>query len=318
MPQSERRYFILDVFTDEALAGNPLAVVLDTDGLDDTQRQKIAREFGLSETVFVEAAQKPSHNAALRIFTPTCELPFAGHPTVGAAVLLGMQRFPKLERTMDCVMMLEEKIGIVRARVKLFAENANGHSNGGGAGGGEAVFDVPSLSKPFAVQLGSKDEIAAALGLHIKDIGFENHVPTAYSAGVPFAMIPIRDMEAIARARPVLPSWNTAFGAHHHNDAYLYTRETVRHTSSFHARMFAPTMGIMEDPATGSAAAAFAGCICQFDQPGKGTHSYIIEQGFEMGRSSLINLDIEVADGRLAAERVGGKAVIVASGTLYI
>lgn len=321
MSKSARRYFILDVFTDEALAGNPLAVVLDSDGLDDAQRQKISREFNLSETVFIEAAKKQTHNAALQIFTPTCELPFAGHPTVGTAVLLGIQRFPDLEKTMDCVMMLEEKVGLVRARVKLFADSSGASANasaGGGAGAGEAVFDVPSLSKPYTIQLGSKDEIAAALGLHIKDIGFENHVPTAYSAGLPFAMIPIRDMEAIGRARPVLPSWNTAFGTHEHNDAFLYTRETVRHASSFHARMFAPTMGIMEDPATGSAAAAFAGCICQFDQPGQGTHMHVIEQGFEMGRPSIINLEFDVADGKLDAERIGGKAVIVASGTLYI
>ncbi|PLW75477.1 PhzF family phenazine biosynthesis protein [Cohaesibacter celericrescens] len=311
MSKSERAYFILDVFTHEVLAGNPLAVVLDSDGLSDGEMQKIAREFNLSETVFVSPPKNPAHNAALRIFTPSCELPFAGHPTVGAAVLLGSQRFPDLERDMDSVMMLEEKIGLVRARVKLYA-------NGAGGGAGDAVFDVPSLSKPFDIQLGSKDEIAAALGLHIKDIGFENHVPTVFAAGVPFVMVPIRDMEAIGRASPVLPSWNTAFGSHDHNDAYLYTRETVRHGSSFHTRMFAPTMGIVEDPATGSAAAAFAGCICRFDQPGKGTHSFVIEQGFEMGRASIINLEFEVADGRLSAERIGGKAVIVASGVLYI
>lgn len=307
MAKSERRYFILDVFTDEALAGNPLAVVLDGDDLSDEQMQKIAREFNLSETVFVCAPSKAAMNASVRIFTPEMELPFAGHPTVGTAVLLGMQRFPDVQEKMDCVTMIEEKIGVVRARVKLSPD-----------GIGKAMFDVPKLPEVVDTPLGSKDEIAAALGLHIKDIGFENHLPTAYSAGVPFAMVPVRDLDAMKRARPVMTSWTTAFGSHPHNDAFLYSRETVKHDSDFHARMFAPSMGVMEDPATGSAAAAFAGVICQFDKPGQGTHRFVIEQGFEMGRKSLIQLEFDVEAGRLCAERIGGKVVMIASGNLFI
>ena len=307
MAKEARRYFILDVFTDEVLAGNPLAVVLDGDGLDDLQMQKIAREFNLSETVFVCESNKDTINASLRIFTPARELPFAGHPTVGTAVLLGMQRFPDVSSQMDCVMMLEEQIGLVRARVSVCPN-----------GGGEALFDVPKLAEKEDVQLGSKDEIAAALGLHIRDIGFENHVPTAYGAGVPFAMIPLRDQDAMRRATPVLSSWNTAFGSHSHNNAYLYCRETQKHSSDFHVRMFAPSMGLSEDPATGSAAAAFAGVICQFDKPGKGNHRFVIEQGFEMERPSIITLELDVKNGLLSAERIGGKAVMVASGNLYI
>nr|WP_321482529.1 PhzF family phenazine biosynthesis protein [uncultured Cohaesibacter sp.] len=308
MSNAEHRYFTLDVFTKDLFAGNPLAVVLDSDDLSDDQMQKIAREFNFSETVFVCTPENKAHSACLRIFTPTCELPFAGHPTVGTAVLLGLLRFPDLESEQNCVMLLEERVGRIRAKVKLDSD-----------GVGKAVFEVPQLSKPVAsVSLGSKDEIAAALGLHIKDIGFENHVPTAYSAGVPFAMVPIRDLEAMKRARPVMPSWSSAFGAHEHNDAYLYTRETTCHDSSFHTRMFAPGMGIVEDPATGSAAAAFAGVICQFDKPGQGNHKYRIEQGFEMERPSIIELAMEVAEGRLTSETIGGRVVLVSEGKLYI
>ena len=308
MPNTEHRYFILDVFTKELFAGNPLAVVLDSDDLSDEQMQKIAREFNFSETVFVCKPENKAHSASLRIFTPAYELPFAGHPTVGTAVLLGFLRFPDLESEQNCVMLMEEKVGRIRAKVKL---------NSGRVG--KAVFEVPQLTKPLSnVKLGSKDEIAAALGLHIRDIGFENHVPTAYSAGVPFAMVPIRNLEAMKRARPVMPSWSTAFGAHEHNDAYLYTRETTCHASSFHTRMFAPGMGITEDPATGSAAAAFAGVICQFDKPGQGSHRYSIEQGFEMDRPSIIELGLEVSEGRLTNETVGGHVVLVSEGKLYI
>ena len=119
MTNTQRRYFILDVFTSEAFAGNPLAVVMDAEGLSDMQMQAIAKEFNLSETVFVLPPTNPSHNASLRIFTPTFEMPFAGHPTVGTAVLLGLERFPDVKDEMDCMMMLEEKIGLVRSRVKV-------------------------------------------------------------------------------------------------------------------------------------------------------------------------------------------------------
>nr|WP_319485804.1 PhzF family phenazine biosynthesis protein [uncultured Cohaesibacter sp.] len=308
MSENEHRYFTLDVFTKELFAGNQLAVVLDCDNLSDEQMQKIAREFNFSETVFVCSPENKAHSASLRIFTPAYELPFAGHPTVGTAVLLGLLRFPHLETEQNCVMLMEEKVGRIRAKVKLYSGRL-----------GKAVFEVPQISKPLSsIKLGSKDEIAAALGLHIKDIGFENHVPTAYSAGVPFAMVPIRNLDAMKRARPVMPSWSTAFGAHDHNDAFLYTRETTCHASSFHARMFAPGMGIVEDPATGSAAAAFAGVICQFDKPGQGTHRYSMEQGFEMGRPSIIELELDVAEGRLSSVRVGGRSVLVSEGKLYI
>lgn len=305
MPRSERRYCVLDVFTDEPFSGNPLAVVLEGDGLSDAQMQMIAAEFNLSETVFIFPPDNPAHNASLRIFTPKRELPFAGHPTVGTAVLLGMQRFPDVESEMDCVTLMEEKVGLVRARVKVRSDGA-----------GEATFAIPQLSERIDVELGSKDEIAAALGLHIHEIGFENHVPTIYSAGVPYAMVPVKDLGAMERAAPVMASWTAAFAHSGYGDVYLYTRETVRHDSSFHARMFAPDMGVMEDPATGSAAAAFAGTICQFDKPVDGSHQLIIEQGFEMGRASIIHLELEIDEGELKSACIGGHAVLVASGAL--
>lgn len=307
MAKSARRYSILDVFTDKALAGNPLAVVLDSDGLSDEQMLKIAKEFNLSETVFVCAPSNPAHNASVRIFTPTVELPFAGHPTVGTAVLLGLEKCAQVKKDMDCMVVLEEKIGLVRCAVKIAPD-----------GGGEAVFELPKLSEPVAMSLGSKDEIAAALGLHIEDVGFENHVPTVYSAGVPFAMVPLKNLAAVRRARPVMSGWSTAFGSHVHNDAFVYSRETVKHTSSFHSRMFAPGMGIPEDPATGSAVAAFSGVIQKFDRPVKGSSSYIIEQGFEMGRPSIIHLELDVVGEAIKAARIGGKAVRIAAGELYL
>lgn len=307
MSRSERRYCVLDVFTREPFSGNSLAVVLDSEGLSEAQMQMIAAEFNLSETVFVLPPDNQAHNASLRIFTPRRELPFAGHPTVGTAILLGMQRFPDVEGEMDCVTLMEEKIGLVRARVKVKE-----------GGTGEATFAIPRLGEHIDAEPGGKDEIAAALGLHVHEIGFENHVPTIYSAGVPFVMVPVKDLGAMERAAPMMASWDAAFAQSGYGDVYLYTRETVRHDSSFHARMFAPEMGIMEDPATGAAVAAFAGTICQFDKPVDGSHQLIIEQGFEMGRASLIHLELEIEEGALHGACIGGDAVIVASGTLLI
>ena len=167
-------------------------------------------------------------------------------------------------------------------------------------------------------EIGDKGLISAALGLDPGDIGFENHRPTSFDAGVPFAFVPVADLQALSRARPDLRFWNDAFGGHDHNDAYVYCRQTTSHDAAFSARMFAPSLGVMEDPATGSAAAAFAAVVQRFDAPRDGTHFVRIEQGFDMGRPSLIDLEIDIENGALRATRIGGQAAIVARGELFV
>jgi trans-2,3-dihydro-3-hydroxyanthranilate isomerase len=302
-----RPYAILDVFTETALAGNPLAVVRDGGGLSDAAMQKIAGEFNLSETVFVLPPEQAAHTARVRIFTPARELPFAGHPTVGAAVLLAADRFGAVASEREAVIVLEETIGLVRCGVVV---------KPGGAG--YAEFDVPRKPAPVAAAL-DREAIAAALGLLPREIGFENHVPSAFEAGVPFAFVPVHDLDAVGRARPVGELWDAAFGNAPSKPAYVYCRETVRHEAAFHARMFAPSMGIAEDPATGAAAAAFAGAVHRFDRPTEGRHVLPIEQGVEMGRPSLVRLEIEVTGGgALHSVRIGGAAVVVAEGSLFV
>lgn len=301
-----RRYAILDVFTNKALSGNPLAVVLDAEGLSDERMQAIAKEFNLSETVFVLPADNPGHSADIRIFTPTVELPFAGHPTVGTAILMAMERFGEMTGEQDAVVVLKEKIGAVRCAVVL-KENAAAF----------AEFDVPKLPESAGPSR-DKELVAAALSLEPSDISFENHVPSRYQVGAPFTFVPVRDLDVLARARPDLAMWEKAFGNGGHNDAYVYCRETRAHESAFHARMFAPQMGITEDPATGSAAAAFAGAVHFFDELPNGTHLIRIEQGFEMGRPSLIDLEIDIENGVMHAVRIGGQATLVARGELFV
>jgi trans-2,3-dihydro-3-hydroxyanthranilate isomerase len=297
-------YHVLDVFTEERFGGNPLAVVLDADGLDGARMQQIAREFNLSETVFVLAPEQPTHTARVRIFTPLSELPFAGHPTVGTGALLAALGAPEPSGRRDALIVLEEGIGIVRVGVRLRPDAA-----------AHAEFDAPKLPAE-AGTLPPADRLAAALGLIPSEIGFENHRPTKYGAGLAFAFVPVISLDAIGKARVAASHWDGALQGQGLAGAFLYCRQTVHTASSFHARMFAPDSGIAEDPATGSAAVAFAGAVHRFDALPDGTHKRVIEQGYEMGRPSAIALTIEVEQGKLATVRVGGHAVRVAEGRI--
>jgi trans-2,3-dihydro-3-hydroxyanthranilate isomerase len=299
-------YHVLDVFTDTRFGGNPLAVVLDADGLDAHLMQAVAREFNLSETVFVLKPQNPAHTAHVRIFTPASELPFAGHPTVGTAALLAEIRAETRATAPpgDALVVLEQAIGIVRAGVRL-RPGAPPYSE----------FAAPKLPAE-AGSLAPPERLAAALGLIPAEIGFENHRPTKYTAGTAIAFVPVVSLDAIAKARVAQPHWDAALKGQGLGGAFLYCRQTVHTTSQFHARMFAPDLGIAEDPATGSAAVAFAGMVQQFDRLPDGHHRRLIEQGYEMGRPSLMTLSMEVAGGKLAAVRLGGHAVRVAEGQI--
>ena len=299
-------YYILDVFTQEQLSGNPLAVVCGADGLDTDRMQAIAREFNLSETVFVLAAEHNAHTARVRIFTPKSELPFAGHPTVGTAILLAQLKFGAVDTEHDAIIVLEENISAIRVGVRMMPGVPD-----------YAEFDGPRLPSDGGAPA-PEDRLAAALGLATSEIGFENHHPSRFNAGVPFTFVPVEGIEAIRRAHVVHAHWEEAFRGDEMMAAFVYCRETVRHDTAFHARMFAPMAGVHEDPATGSAAAAFAGAINRFDRPADGTGRYEIEQGFEMGRPSEIVLETEIAGGQVTGLRIGGYAVRVARGALEL
>ena len=299
-----RRYAILDVFADEPLAGNPLAVVLESEGLDGARMQAIAREFNLSETVFVLPPRNPAHRARLRIFTPAVELPFAGHPTVGTAVLLSRLDLQG-EGERDGLVVLEEEVGPVRCGVRLRPNEA-----------GFAEFDTPRRPKEHD-GVPARDRLAAAVGLFPTDIGFDNHRPTAFGAGVTFTFLPVRDAEALGRARPIRALWEDTFAQAASRQVFLYTQDEGE-DASFRARMFAPALGVDEDPATGSAAAAFPGVLAKFEGLADGRHQVTIAQGREMGRPSRISLELELEGGAVASARVGGRAVVVGEGTLHI
>jgi len=297
-------YHTLDVFTERRLAGNPLAVV--TEGaaaLDDAAMQRVAREFNLSETVFVLPSERPAHSAKVRIFTPARELPFAGHPTIGTAILLASLR--SASPAEEALIVLEQAVGTVRVGVRLRSGSAF------------AEFDAPKTPVEAGL-LPPSDRLAAGLGLIPSEIGFENHKPSCFAAGNAFAFVPVASLEAIARAAPQFPHWSAAFENQGVVGAFLYTRQCQHTTSSFHARMFAPSSGVPEDPATGSAAVCFAGVVRHFDALPDGQHRRIIEQGYEMDRPSEIMLTLDVSAGRLGNVRIGGHAVRVSEGRMTI
>ncbi len=295
----KRRFAILDVFTDRRFAGNPLAVVLQPEGLDQAAMQAIAREFNLSETVFVLPPRESGHRAQYRIFTPKQEVAFAGHPTVGTAVLLGCLDGGTAARDM----VLEANIGPVPCRVTAAADH------------GEATFVLPALPAEAGAPP-PVDTMAAALMLSAGDIGFGDFAPSCWAAGIAFTFVPLKSLDAVRRASPDLAQFSSALSGAAHRAVFVFSSETAEPGHDFHARMFAPSYGIAEDPATGSAAAAFAGVLTRFAGLADGSHSIAIEQGYEMGRPSLIRLGLTLSGGRLAAASVGGGAVIVSEGTI--
>jgi trans-2,3-dihydro-3-hydroxyanthranilate isomerase len=292
-----RRFVTLDVFTGQRFAGNPLAVVLDAEDLADAALQAIAREFNLSETVFVLAPSLAGHRARLRIFTPLSELAFAGHPTVGTAALLARLDGGSQAREF----LLEEGVGPVHCTVEPIDEDR-----------AHARFELPR--PPAALgPVAAPEQLAAALGLSPTDIGCEDFVPTRWTAGVPTTFVPVRGLAQIRACRVDLGHWDAVDppGA-----AFVFCRESTDPGHAFHARMFAPPLGVPEDPATGSAVAAFAGVLSQFACPGAGEHTYVIEQGYEMGRPSLITLFVTIRDRQLSRVAIGGQVVSVSEGTI--
>jgi trans-2,3-dihydro-3-hydroxyanthranilate isomerase len=297
-------YHLLDVFTDRRFSGNPLAVVEDADGLDVATMQSIAREFNLSETVFLLAPRDPVMSARIRIFTPARELPFAGHPTIGAAALLAETRGADALARNGLVVALESDVGELRC------DALRGRS---GVTYAELLF--PGLPQPGGAGP-SREALAAALSLAPTEIGFDAHAPSRFSAGPAFLFVPIVSRAALDRARRKPEAFAAVMGEA--AGAYLYTRETVESAAAIHARMFAHGLGFDEDPATGSAAVAFAAVAQAFESPDDGEHELFIEQGYVMGRPSRLTLRLWIENGALAQVAVGGQVVRVAEGRLRL
>lgn len=294
-----------DVFTNRRFGGNPLAIVEEADALSDAQMQTIAREFNLSETIFVRKPQDPAHTASVRIFFPTAEIPFAGHPTVGCAIHLAQKKY-KPGCSFETTITLEEVAGLVPVKVSRIGDVPR------------AQFTAPVV--PFAVDLPlpKVDEVARSLALSVSDIGFDGHWLGLYEGGPRFFYVPLNSREALAKASVIEPHWSAMLGGMGIGNAYLYTRGGDGRDTSFRGRMYAPGDGIPEDPATGSATALLAAQLLKAEKLTDGSHRWKLEQGYEMGRPSDLWLEADVAGAKLAAVRVAGQAVQIMSGVLEL
>lgn len=289
----------LDVFTTTPFTGNPLAVVLAADGLTTAQMQTIAREFNLSETIFVMAPRDAAHRARVRIFFPTAEIPFAGHPTIGCACLLAAMDAGAGD--FERHLVLEEEAGLVPVSVWRKA------------GVMEAEFTAPVV--PHATDGRVHEALPAALAIDPGEIGFGGHLPGVWQGGPRFLYVPVVSLEVLARARPIQPHWDAVMQAAGVDSAYLYTPGGA---CDFRSRMFSPTAGIPEDPATGSATAILAAQLLASGALAEGTTRLHLRQGVEMGRPSDLFLSVDVAGGAVVAVRIRGAAVALSEGCIAV
>jgi trans-2,3-dihydro-3-hydroxyanthranilate isomerase len=294
------RFVTCDVFTPTRFGGNQLAVLPEAAGLADRRMQQIAREFNFSETTFVLPPEQ-GHTRRVRIFTPTAELPFAGHPNVGTAFILGtLGELGPLDRPLGIT--FEEKAGIVPITVERR----------------EGLIRC-ELAAPERLTLGrsvSAEIMARALSLAPEDILTRTHPPQVASVGLRFLFAELRDRRALERARPRLDGFEALAGDGMPADVHLYVR--TGDDFDIRARMFAPFDGVPEDPATGSANCALAALLAGYDPAPTGSYRWRVAQGVEMGRPSVLEVSAEKRDGEVIEARVGGTSVLVSEGAIEV
>lgn len=295
------RYFICDVFTDVRFGGNQLAVLPEADGLSDEQMQQIAREFNFSESTFVFPSGA-GHARRVRIFTPTAEVPFAGHPNIGTAfVLATVGELGEIGASITVT--FEEKAGLVPIVIRK----------------GEGAPIWCQLTAPQSLTLGrtvSAKSLASAVSLTPDAVVTATHLPQVASVGLPFLVAELRDRAALERARTNMVGVDALVAQGVTPDIHLYTRSGDEF--DIRARMFAPLDGVPEDPATGSANCALAGLLGHHDKATDGSFGWRIAQGVEMGRPSVLEASAEKRDGIVVATRIGGASVLVSSGTIEV
>jgi trans-2,3-dihydro-3-hydroxyanthranilate isomerase len=299
------RFLTADVFTDRMFGGNQLAVFPNAEALDPGMMQAIARELNLSETVFVLPPAEPRHTRKLRIFTPGSELPFAGHPTIGAAFVLASIGEVPMDST-GASIVFEEGVGSVPVTVRA-RDGRPGYCE-------LTAARLPEVGPPPP----PLEEIASVLSLQPEELRADGVSPRAVSCGVPYLFVPLRDLAALSRARINLPAWERTLANWWAPAVFPFTETGGGDGVDLRARMFAPGIGIPEDPATGSAAAALAGYFAANSGPASGTLRWVVEQGVEMGRPSRLHITCDRAADRIAAVRVGGSSVLVSEGWLTV
>ncbi len=304
----EYQFVQADVFTDMVFGGNPVAVFPDAEGLSTGEMQQIAREMNLSETTFVLPPTDSNADVRVRFFTPTAELPFAGHPTIGTHVVLA--QMGRYEITGPVTRILQQ-IQIGTLPVDLIT-NSDGLTDRAVMTQGEARHGL----------IHNDDrKLAEALGLAPEDIHPDLPVQV-FSTGLPGLIIPLVSLDAIGRIELNVGLFNEICRSVSVTGAEVFTLETLDKAHHAHVRNFDPLVGVFEDPATGSMAGALGAYLLQkgvFDyEPEQSTTHLVAEQGYEMGRPSLLGIEVDIEGGAIVEVRVGGQVVIVLDGTLRL
>jgi trans-2,3-dihydro-3-hydroxyanthranilate isomerase len=308
------RFIQLDVFTDQPFAGNPLAVFPEPEGLSDDQMMKIAREMNLSETVFVLPSNSEEVLRKLRIFTPTRELPFAGHPIVGTWNALAREGVVPVPEGGSGWTRIQQEVGIGILPVEIEFND------------GQPTQVVMTQGK-FEIRNEIDDsqeqaELARALGRNREDLD-ESLPIQVISTGLSFLAVPIRSLADVRDCNVNGSLLADLYTKHGGTGCLVFTRETLEvGDSRAHARMFAPADNIPEDPATGSACGALGGYLVHHDalqvEPKEGKYSFVIEQGDFIHRPSRISLEVTGGPGNVKQVKIGGSSVVVARGEVYV
>ena len=317
-------YYILDVFTDSPLGGNPLAVFPDRSRLAESELQKVAAEMNLSETVFVQDAQEEGALKRLRIFTPKSELRLAGHPVIGTWFLFASRSlldWEAAERDGLCYVVKHDELPdkvIFRHELGAGVFPVTFFRDRGEVGGVVMDQDQPEFGEPLAADV---ETVAAAVSLDKGSITGSFSMPMIVSTGVPVLIVPLGTRNDLSACQVDMVAYQELRKKHKFMGIYAFTRDaTVDTEMAFvSARGFYPEEGIPEDPATGSAAGCLGAYLVQNNilQP-KQTVAFQIEQGVDMGRPSRIGVELTMAEGKIERVRVGGSAVVVAEGTLLL
>lgn len=303
---SKQRYILVDVFTNQPFGGNPLAVFPDAGGINPEKMQIIAKEFNLSETAFVVQPEDQHADYRVRIFTPVAELPIAGHPTIGTAFVLARERIDKRPEQQQDTICLEEGVGPVLVTLNWNVQHA-------------PRITMQQQSPIFGPRFSERERIASILALDPADLRSDLPIEVV-SCGMPFLLVPIKNLQAIQRISLQRGLWQQ-FLAHFSAPHILaFTQQTQNLETAVHCRMFAPALGIAEDPATGAANGPVGAYLVHYGLVSSqaGIVSLISEQGFEMGRPSLIYITVEHANSDIRQVYVGGHCVFMGEGALEV
>ncbi len=288
------RFYIVDVFAKRKYSGNQLAVVLPQGKISGGEMQKIAAEFNFSETTFILSSEAGADGFSVRIFTPREEVPFAGHPTLGTAFII---RNELLKGSADTI-TLDLPVGPIPVS----------------CGGGSNILWMKQINPLFGGTYAAEGA-AEMIGVSAADIDGRFPVQEV-STGLPFIIIPLKSLAAVKKARTVTEKYNEFFAGRRPLPVFLFSAETYSGENQLNARMFADLFGIAEDPATGSACGCLAGYLVRHRYFGPGKIDIRVEQGYEIGRESILYLRAEESGARIDVN-VGGEVFMVAGGMLY-